>query len=367
MAKIGLTLLGVLAVWSGMAARAAADAPAIIPLQGFLQDASGEPVDGVHRLTFSLYDAASDGRALYTDDWLSVDVDNGYFVVYLGNQEDEPLDLALFRDNQDLWIEVIIDGEEIVQPRTYLASVPHAGFAQYCGEAQTLGGRPASDLVPAGALMPFAGREAPAGWLIADGSSVSRETYAALFAAIGVVYGEGDGSTTFRLPDLRGRAAVGAGAGADLTERQLGASFGSETHALSAAELPGHTHAGMTAAAGGHSHTTSNEGAHSHTGTTSSGNAVWYRTVGGCDGTATDPTHIRGWGGCDYLDRNDTSYPMQHHTHNFTSDTAGAHGHAISSEAHHQHGFTTDSGAGLSGAGHPIVQPSVALTYIIKH
>ena len=59
-------------------------------------------------------------------------------------------------------------------------------------------------LVPTGAIMPFAMNSAPSGWLAADGTAVSRTTYAALFAAIGTTYGAGTGGTTFNLPDLRG-------------------------------------------------------------------------------------------------------------------------------------------------------------------
>lgn len=63
--------------------------------------------------------------------------------------------------------------------------------------------------VPAGAVMPYAGSSAPSGWLFAAGQTVSRTTYAALFGAIGTTYGAGDGSTTFNLPDLEGRAVFG--------------------------------------------------------------------------------------------------------------------------------------------------------------
>jgi microcystin-dependent protein len=58
--------------------------------------------------------------------------------------------------------------------------------------------------LPAGALQFFAMSAAPTGWLICDGTAVSRTTYAALFTAIGTLYGVGDGSTTFNLPDARG-------------------------------------------------------------------------------------------------------------------------------------------------------------------
>jgi microcystin-dependent protein len=66
-------------------------------------------------------------------------------------------------------------------------------------------------LLPAGAVQAFAMNNAPAGWLAADGTAVSRSTYAALFAAIGTTYGAGDGSTTFALPDLRGIFVRGSG------------------------------------------------------------------------------------------------------------------------------------------------------------
>lgn len=71
----------------------------------------------------------------------------------------------------------------------------------------------ASFITPAGIIMPFAGAATPSGWLECTGAAVSRTTYATLFAAIGTTWGAGDGSTTFNLPDMRGRTAVGAGTG----------------------------------------------------------------------------------------------------------------------------------------------------------
>lgn len=70
--------------------------------------------------------------------------------------------------------------------------------------------------VPSGAITAYAGASAPTDWLLCDGSAVSRSTYASLFAAIGTTYGAGDGSTTFNLPDLRGRVAVGKGSNASV-------------------------------------------------------------------------------------------------------------------------------------------------------
>lgn len=61
-----------------------------------------------------------------------------------------------------------------------------------------------NEKISSGLIVAFAGSTAPAGWLICDGSAVSRTTYADLFAAIGTTYGAGDGSTTFNLPDFSG-------------------------------------------------------------------------------------------------------------------------------------------------------------------
>lgn len=91
-----------------------------------------------------------------------------------------------------------------------------------------------------------------AGWLVCDGSAVSRsgET-AALFAKVGIAYGEGDKSTTFNLPDYRGRVPMGAGTGSGLTARTRGNVLGEEKHKLSTGELASHTH---TVSDPGHAH-----------------------------------------------------------------------------------------------------------------
>ena len=96
--------------------------------------------------------------------------------------------------------------------------------------------------LPVGSTIPFAAAAAPTGWLLCNGSTVSRTTYAALFAVIGVTWGVGDGSTTFAIPDLQGRTAIGSGAGTGLTARTLAGSGGTETHVLTLAEMAAHTH-----------------------------------------------------------------------------------------------------------------------------
>lgn len=101
---------------------------------------------------------------------------------------------------------------------------------------------PFHDSLPIATLLDFAGSTVPSLFLDCDGSAVSRTTYADLYAAIGTTWGSGDGSTTFNLPDLRGRASVGAGTGSGLTARSLAATGGAETHQLTTSELPSHTH-----------------------------------------------------------------------------------------------------------------------------
>jgi len=73
--------------------------------------------------------------------------------------------------------------------------------------SSALGASQSLQFLPSGAMVDFAGTVAPAGWLMCDGSAVSRTVYASLFAAVGSSYGAGDGSTTFNLPDFRGRFA----------------------------------------------------------------------------------------------------------------------------------------------------------------
>lgn len=90
---------------------------------------------------------------------------------------------------------------------------------------------------PAGIVMPFAGSVAPQGYLLCDGSAVSRTDYADLFTAIGTVYGAGDGATTFNVPDLSGRVVLGVS-----QSHSLGTTGGEATHVLTEQEMPAHSH-----------------------------------------------------------------------------------------------------------------------------
>jgi microcystin-dependent protein len=97
----------------------------------------------------------------------------------------------------------------------------------------------------------FAGSTNPntSQWLPCDGASLLRATYTDLFTVIGTTYGSVD-SDHFNVPDLRGRAPIGAGHGSGLTDRPLGTTLGDETITLNTSEMPAHTHTDT-----GHNHT----------------------------------------------------------------------------------------------------------------
>ncbi|ALJ19574.1 phage tail protein [Microbacterium sp. No. 7] len=97
---------------------------------------------------------------------------------------------------------------------------------------------------PPGAVVAFASNTIPNNWLLCNGQSVSRTTYSNLFAAIGTTYGAGNGSTTFGLPDMRGRVIAGRNTG-DSDFSTLNHKNGAKTHTLSINEMPQHRHTGM--------------------------------------------------------------------------------------------------------------------------
>lgn len=105
---------------------------------------------------------------------------------------------------------------------------------------------------PIGSGMDYFGQTAPENYMFADGSAISRTEYAELFAIIGTMYGEGDGSTTFNLPDKREAISYMKG-----DNDTLGSIVGSNTHTLTKAEIPNYTLYNAS-----HAHT---QASHSHT------------------------------------------------------------------------------------------------------
>jgi microcystin-dependent protein len=106
---------------------------------------------------------------------------------------------------------ITLSNDEVTTAKILDANVTAAKLAATLDLSSKTVTLPATISLPAGAVMSFAMNSAPTGWLAADGTAVSRSTYAALFAAISTTYGVGDGSTTFALPDLRGIFVRGSG------------------------------------------------------------------------------------------------------------------------------------------------------------
>lgn len=179
---------------------------------------------------------------------------------------------------------------------------------------------------PVGFCGHTAGSSAPAGWLIRDGSAVSRAIYSDLFSAIGTTFGSGDGSTTFNLPASSGRVDVGSGTGSGLTARTLGALIGAETHELTTAELAAHTH-----------------GVSGNTGTQSANHTHTY-------GDSRTEAIVAAGAGASVVD----------------ADLGATTLNTGSNSVNHTHAISLTSASTGSGNGHNNMQPGVVLTPIIK-
>jgi microcystin-dependent protein len=206
-------------------------------------------------------------------------------------------------------------------------AVDVAGDVNVTGTVRVAG---VSIATPVGVVQQYAGSNAPAGFLLCDGSAVSRTTYAALFAVISTTYGAGDGATTFNLPNLKGRIPVGR----DVTQTEfnvLGETGGAKTHTLTTDEIPAHAHQVDPP-----SSTTSTSGAHTH----------GYRDYFAYN-TYSDDANDRLVGST--LTYRDT-----------TTDSDGDHAHTLDIVAF-------NSGAAGAGGAHNNLQPYIVLNYIIKY
>lgn len=183
---------------------------------------------------------------------------------------------------QNAYVEVVVGGVSLppsTTPRPRVAAVPYAAQAATAvtltsplpaSNVSTIAGQTVearlADLearvVPPGTIVAIAGGAAPSGWLLCDGSAVSRATYAALFAQIGVGWGAGDTVLTFNIPDLRGRFLRGvsgtSGNDPDADARSpstAGGNTGNSVGSVQSAALANHLHSTqiwrMSYAAGG--------------------------------------------------------------------------------------------------------------------
>jgi microcystin-dependent protein len=202
--------------------------PPLINYQGRLTDSTGAPLtNGNYRVAFRLWNkqALDAGQQLVWGREYDVTViEGGAFSVILGSgglavTNNPPpavndlafafgvsnrfLGLTITRDRNG---QVVANPSEIL-PRQQILSTPFAIRAQESERAQvSLALVPdlANALCPPGSIMAFAGTTVPMGWLLCDGSEISRSTYSNLFLAIGTAWGAGNGSSTFNAPELRG-------------------------------------------------------------------------------------------------------------------------------------------------------------------
>ncbi len=258
------------------------------------------------------------------------------------------------------------------------------------------------------------------GWLVPDGSAVSRTAYAALFAAIGTTYGGGDGATTFNLPNVVGRTlfaqdaagavltaanglagtlgSVGGSAGVALAAKHLPSgtfagntgSAGAHDHGGTVVAVGAHAHGGGTVAAGGHTHgaSTDGQGSHTHSGSaqsagahshdvnynvqnvyTGNGNNGAQITTGQANSNSTGQTQIAGAhthglaiDAAGTHTHNVTVNAVGDHQHGILQD--GAHTHAVTAAADHTHTVAVDLGG--QDAAHSNIPPGAIAVLLIK-
>ena len=343
--------LSIFAISLFLIGTALAGAPYLINYQGQLS-ISGSSVNGNHKIIFKIYDSLTGGIPLWQGDEQSVHITNCFFNCYIGEKTALASPCQFSNINwsaQDKYLDITIDGD-IMDPRERITSVPYSLYSKEANQVKwsNIINRPATfpPALPPGFIVMWAGPSGsvPSGWLLCDGSEVSRSTYSALFASISTIYGVGNNSTTFNLPDFRGRTPIGSGQGTGLTLRNLGAKLGEENHLLSVAEMPVHTHVQNA-----HSHTMQYAGNHNHgINAGAGGYGLIRQSLGGENNTA--PGSDTGGSGSE-PDIND---PMA----------------AIPWDANHIHTIDTatavNQNAGGGGA-HNNMQPSLVCNFIIKY
>lgn len=229
--------------------------------------------------------------------------------------------------------------------------------------------------IPSGVINMWSTTTAPTGWLICDGTTVSRTTYAALFAVISTTYGVGDGSTTFTLPNLKGKVPVGRDS-ADASFDTMGESGGAKTHTLTSTEMPSHTHTqdSHNHTQNSHNHT---QDAHGHTVNAHSHLNYYMTGAGGSHShTYQSQSVLRGSGSsATYTSiagstaNTSTAAAHDHTSIAYTGDTSpGVTATTATNQAQtatNQAQTATNQNTGGSGA-HNNLQPYIVLNYIIK-
>ncbi len=218
---------------------APAPVPDLVNYQGLVQLTNGTSnVTGAYDMAFYLYDQIVEGTLLWAEEHAGVPVVRGRFNVVLGgggapvglDPPPQHESLAEAFRHESVFLRVAVGLDDVSEVRHRFLATPHAFRAQYAAKAV--------HGVPPGTVMPFAGSDVPYGWVPCTGGEYPREgQYAALFAAIDVTWGAGDGSTTFNVPNLGGRVPIGVDGG-----HTLGVRVGRETHSLTAGETPEHIH-----------------------------------------------------------------------------------------------------------------------------
>ncbi|MBI1841840.1 MAG: tail fiber protein [Verrucomicrobia bacterium] len=365
-----------------LASEVRAETARCIPFQGRITDAAGGPLpDGPRVIQFQIFGESAGGNALWAGEVHRATLNGGMVNVQLGAKNplpvDRPDDPTRSFFDATLYLQITVDAnadgkidraDPPLLPRQAIIPVL---FARESANSRLLSGydwRPlfgtndpqsgtlldskirdgsisraklhadAFGPIPVGALLPFAGAEAPTNFLFCGGQEVSRTDYAALFTAIGVRYGAGDGVTTFNVPDLRGRTAagrddMGGNAARRMTSSDvgnpgidgvvLGAAGGSDRVGLTAGQMPLHNHTGRTG-----SMTRNATHTHAETADASVGGGGGFRVGRTTDGGITTTTSSTGPSNTD---------------HDHVIPFAGG------SEAH------------------PNVQPTIILNYIIRY
>ena len=338
-----------------------ASATRLIPFQGRVTDAAGQPLEGVFRVTFTIYDEATGGTALYAESHENVSVIGGQINVLLGSLAslDDPdgnpntddavrFDEALKPRFLGIKVGTGPSPQEMV-PRHQLVPSFHARSADIAGTTadggvgtdQLADGAVTFDklsadaleaIIPPGSIMPYGGITAPPGWVLCDGAQYDSgdPAFAKVFAAIGNSFGGTD--PLFNVPDLRGQflRGVDAGRGADPDAAQrVGGDVVGSTQGSAIVGLAG---------------STSTNGSHAH--------AEFYSQVLGCPG-GQDCAIGTGGGGSATL-------PIGYFPSNFANifpyfpPVAGDHAHSV---------FVSPTSGATSSETRP---KNVAVNYIIK-